>query len=55
VTPGIKFLATPEGDLDSGLWLLTHADLRHTARVRAFMDFAALEIGKRRKIIEGES
>ncbi|MCO4748087.1 MAG: hypothetical protein KC912_25055 [Proteobacteria bacterium] len=22
-----------------GLWLLTHADLRQTARVRAFVDF----------------
>jgi DNA-binding transcriptional LysR family regulator len=55
VTPGIKRLYTPDGDLDSGLWLLTHVDLRHTARVRAFMDLAALEIGKRRKIIEGEN
>jgi DNA-binding transcriptional LysR family regulator len=35
------------------VWLLTHADLRQTARVRAFMDFAATEIGKRRKSIEG--
>jgi DNA-binding transcriptional LysR family regulator len=55
VTPGIKRLAMPDGDLDSGLWLLTHVDLRHTARVRAFMDLAALEIGKRRKVIEGEN
>ncbi|MBO0755649.1 MAG: LysR family transcriptional regulator, partial [Bradyrhizobiaceae bacterium] len=55
VTPGVKRFATPDVELDSGLWLLTHSDLRHTARVRAFMDLAALEIGKRRKIIEGET
>ncbi len=33
--------------------LLTHADLRQTARVRAFMDFAGSEIAKQRKVIEG--
>jgi len=53
LTPGIKRLSAPDRDLESGLWLLTHADLRHTARVRTFMDFAASEIGKRRKLIEG--
>jgi DNA-binding transcriptional LysR family regulator len=54
VTPRVERLAAPDGELESGLWLLTHPDLRHTARVRAFMDLATLEIGKRRKIIQGE-
>ncbi len=39
--------------LDHGLWLLTHPDLRQTARVRAFMDFAAIELSKFRRICEG--
>jgi len=41
----------PEWDL--GLWILTHSDLRRSARVRAFMDFAAAEMAKHRRIIEG--
>ena len=49
----MKRLAPPDPALESGLWLLTHPDLRHTARVRAFLDFAAAEIAKRRKTIEG--
>jgi len=53
VTPGVARLAPPDRELESGLWLLTHPDLRHTARVRAFMDFAASDIAKRRKTIEG--
>ena len=35
------------------LWLLTHADLRNSARVRAFMDHAGVELGKKKPIIEG--
>jgi DNA-binding transcriptional LysR family regulator len=52
-TPGIARLSPPIGELDAGLWLLTHPDLRNAARVRAFLDFAAAEIGRRRKTIEG--
>ena len=52
-TPGLKRLGNPLPDLANGIWLLTHADLRQTARVRVFMDFAASEIAKQRKTIEG--
>jgi DNA-binding transcriptional LysR family regulator len=52
-TEGLAQLAPADPTLESGLWLLTHPDLRATARVRAFMDFAAAEIGKQRKAIEG--
>jgi DNA-binding transcriptional LysR family regulator len=52
-TPGLTRLSPPVPELANGIWLLTHADLRQTARVRAFMDFAAAEIAKRRKTIEG--
>ena len=54
-TPGLTRLTPPLAELVNGIWLLTHADLRQTARVRAFMDFAATEIAKRRKTIEGMS
>jgi DNA-binding transcriptional LysR family regulator len=52
-TPGVTRLTPPLPDVVEGLWLLTHADLRQTARVRAFMDFAGSEIAKRRKQMEG--
>src|SRR3954469_3400908 len=48
-TPGLTRISPPIADVVDGLWLLTHADLRATARVRAFMDFAGSEITKRRK------
>ena len=54
-TPGLRRLTGPLPELANGIWLLTHADLRQTARVRAFMDFAASEIAKQRKTIEGLS
>jgi hypothetical protein len=44
----------PLPELDAGLWTLTHADLSRAARVRAFMDFAAAELMKHRRAIEGE-
>ena len=53
VTPGLARLAPADPELEGGLWLLTHPDLRQTARVRAFMDFTAAEIARRRKTIEG--
>ena len=37
----------------SGLWILTHSDLRRSARVRAFMEFAGAEMAKHRRSIEG--
>jgi DNA-binding transcriptional LysR family regulator len=41
-------------DVGGELWLLTHPDLRQTARVRAFMDYAGAELAKKRRIIEGD-
>jgi DNA-binding transcriptional LysR family regulator len=46
-------LADINPDFAAGLWLLTHPDLRQSARVRAFMDFMATEITKQKKQIEG--
>lgn len=46
VPPGA---AIPSRDI----WLLTHEDLRHTARVRRFLDFMARAILARRDLLEG--
>lgn len=46
-------LTGPIDEMASDLWLLTHADLRHTARIRAFMDFAADVVIMQRSAIEG--
>jgi hypothetical protein len=37
----------------TGLWLLTHEQLRRSARIRAFLEFAGAALAKRRKAIEG--
>jgi DNA-binding transcriptional LysR family regulator len=40
-------------DIGVDLWLLTHEDLRQTARVRAFLDFMGEAIARDRDLIEG--
>lgn len=42
--PRLVRLEPIEEDLALDVWLLTHPDLRHTGRIRAFMDFIAPEI-----------
>ncbi len=49
----LRRVDVPHPELDVDLWILTHADLRHSARVRAFMDLAGAELVKMRKSIEG--
>lgn len=51
--PGLIRLAGPEPDYAADLWLLTHPDLRQSARVRLFMDFLATGISHRRGLLEG--
>ena len=53
VTPGLVQLMGRQGELEAGLWLLTHPDIKATARVRTFMEHAGREIGKLRGRIEG--
>ena len=52
-SPNLVRLSDSNPDFSAGLWLLTHPDLRQSARVRAFMDFMATEIAKQKKQIEG--
>jgi DNA-binding transcriptional LysR family regulator len=48
VTP--KALAEPR----SALWLLTHNDLKRTARIRATLDFLAKALASERQLLEGK-
>ena len=40
-------------EMATALWVLTHADLRRTARISAFMEFAAESLSSRRDLLEG--
>jgi DNA-binding transcriptional LysR family regulator len=51
--PDLVRVGRPRPGLGATLWLLTHEDLRRTARVRAFMDLAASALGAQRALIEG--
>jgi DNA-binding transcriptional LysR family regulator len=51
---GLIRIGEPQAELDVDLWLLTHADLRHSPRVRAFMDFASAELSRHRRRFEGD-
>lgn len=49
---GLVRLTDPLPELEGELWLVTHPDLSNSARVRAFVDFCAAEIGARRDVME---
>ena len=53
--PDLVRLAPPNPEFSADLWLLTHPDLRHSPRVRVFLDFLAAEIAQQRKLIEGSA
>lgn len=50
---GLTRIRDPLDDVTTDLWLLTHADLRKTARVRALLDFLSDALGEKRSLIEG--
>jgi DNA-binding transcriptional LysR family regulator len=53
--PRLRRVGDAPGDTPrSALWLLTHDDLRRTARVRAAMDFFAEMLSRSRALLEGE-
>jgi DNA-binding transcriptional LysR family regulator len=54
-SPNLKRLLNAPMVFDSSLWLLTHPDLKNSARVRAFVDFIGRELIKRKAMIEGSS
>ncbi len=51
--PGLVRVKEPEPDWHTEVWLLTHPDLRQTARVRAVMDHFGEELTKLRPRFEG--
>lgn len=51
--PSLVRLYDPPGQQPPGLWILTHPDLRSSARIRAFMDHVGQELSKRRACFEG--
>jgi DNA-binding transcriptional LysR family regulator len=51
--PGLIRLMPPDPDFSTGLWILTHPDIRNAPRVRAFMEFVGAELAKKRGLIEG--
>ena len=51
--PSVVRLFGIERSLESALWLLVHRDLRHMARIRAFVDFVSRAIESERPLLEG--
>ncbi|MGO4713592.1 LysR family transcriptional regulator [Bradyrhizobium sp. 2TAF24] len=52
--PDIERVQDPLDELTRELWLITHKDLRHTARVRAFFDHVGGGLLARRALLEAE-
>jgi DNA-binding transcriptional LysR family regulator len=53
--PGLKRLLKSPLVFNESLWLLTHPDLKNSARVRAFIEFMGKELMKQKALIEGQS
>jgi DNA-binding transcriptional LysR family regulator len=53
IRPGLRRLGPLIPAFATDLWLLTHPDLRHSPRVRAFLDVMAEELTRCRSLIEG--
>ncbi len=51
--PDLVRVAPLPDDFSLDLWLLTHEDLRRTARIRAFLDFLADALMKEAPLLEG--
>lgn len=52
--PALRRLMPPNPEFGTGLWLLTHPDIRQSPRIRATLDYMAAEISRHRKLIEGD-
>lgn len=51
--PAVRRISPVLQDLRSELWIVTHQDLRHTARIRAFLDVIGDAIAAQRRRFEG--
>lgn len=52
-SPRLRRLITLGDDMALDLWLLTHPDLRNTARIKAFNDFIVQAVARDRAVLEG--
>ena len=52
-SPDLVCVHPPITAMETALWILTHEDLRHTVRIRAFIEFAADALSRRRPLLEG--
>lgn len=52
-SPALVRLAPPEPSFQTDLWLLTHEDLRRTARIRVLLDFVAEALGREHDLLNG--
>jgi DNA-binding transcriptional LysR family regulator len=52
---GLTRIRDPLDEVSTDLWLLSHEDLRKTARVRALLDFLAEALSAKRALIEGKT
>jgi DNA-binding transcriptional LysR family regulator len=50
---GLVRVHHPIAAMRTALWILTHEDLRRTARIKAFTDFTAGAFARRRPLLEG--
>ena len=51
----VRALPAPIADLAGELWIVTHADLKATARVRAFFDEVGERLARERDLFEGRA
>lgn len=52
--PDLVRLSEPDPEFSTGLWLLTHPELRHSPRVRSFLDVVGDALVKLRPQLEGK-
>lgn len=52
--PVLQRLGAPADDLTIGLWVLTHRDLSHAARIRAFVDHMVKALAEDRATLSGK-
>ncbi len=51
--PGLERVRGPIAEIATELWVLTHEDLRGTARIRAVIDHLVAALGAEKELIEG--
>jgi DNA-binding transcriptional LysR family regulator len=52
---GVRRISGVLADLSSELWIVTHVDLKNTARIRAFLEFVGDAVAAARRNFEGQS